>query len=285
MKKMMFTLITMLTIATSASAMSYERAREEALFLTDKMAYELNLSDAQYEAAFEINLDYLMGVTSVDDVYGIYWERRNRDLNYILYSWQWDLFRAASYFLRPLYWDAGYWHFAVYARYPHRNHFYYGRPHFYTSYRGGHSWRSNGGHSYYEHHRDHFRPNVDRHQHVGMRDGRNGHGNFSPVRGNHHNPTTTHHNSTTSHHNSTTSHHNSTTSHHNSTTSHHNSTTTHHNSTPVRSHTDVNRSGHHSGNISTRSSSAVGHNMGTTHAGSTSRHGTVGGSSRMSGRK
>ena len=28
-------------------AMSYERAREEALYLTDKMAYELNLNDQQ----------------------------------------------------------------------------------------------------------------------------------------------------------------------------------------------------------------------------------------------
>ena len=39
MKKMMFTLIAMLTIAVSANAMSYEQARNEALFLTDNMAY------------------------------------------------------------------------------------------------------------------------------------------------------------------------------------------------------------------------------------------------------
>ncbi len=172
MKKMMFTLIAMLTIAASANAMSYEQARNEALFLTDKMAYELNLSDAQYEAAYEINLDYLMGVTSQYDVFGPYWERRNLDLSYILFSWQWDLFRAATYFYRPLVWDAGYWHFSVYARYPHRDYFYFGRPHFYVSYRGGHSWRMNGGRSYYEHHRDHYRPgNPRRDEHFGMRSG------------------------------------------------------------------------------------------------------------------
>ena len=107
------------------------------------MAYELNLTDAQYEAAYEINLDYLMSVATVDDVFGVYWERRNLDLNYILYSWQWDAFRAATYFYRPLYWDAGYWHFGIYARYPHRDYFYFGRPHFYNTYRGGHSWRMN----------------------------------------------------------------------------------------------------------------------------------------------
>jgi hypothetical protein len=155
--------------------MSYERAREEALFLTDKMAYELNLTNAQYEAAYEINLDYLMGVTSRYDVFGAYWERRNMDLQFILYTWQWEAFRAATYFWRPLYWEAGYWHFGVYARYPRRDYFYFGRPHFYVSYRGGHSWRMNGGRSYYEHHRDHFRPHGDQHRdrHVGMRDGWN----------------------------------------------------------------------------------------------------------------
>ena len=44
------------TIATSAHSMSYEQARAQALFLTDKMAYELNLTEEQYEAAFENKL-------------------------------------------------------------------------------------------------------------------------------------------------------------------------------------------------------------------------------------
>ena len=168
---MIITLFAMLTMAVQTTvAMSYEQARNEALFLTDKMAYELNLSDAQYEAAYEINLDYLMSVTGYNDVNGICWERRNADLRYILYSWQWDAFCAATYFFRPLYWDAGYWHFGVYARYPHRDHFYFGRPHFYASYRGGHSWRMNGGRSFYEHRRDYFRPgHVDHNHHIGMR--------------------------------------------------------------------------------------------------------------------
>lgn len=169
MKKMLFILVSMLTIAVSANAMSYERARNEALFLTDKMAYELNLTDAQYEAAYEINLDYLMGVSSRYDVFGTCWERRNIDLEYILYRWQWDLYRAATYFYRPLYWNAGYWHFRIYTHYPHRDYFYFGRPHFYASYRGGHSWRHNGGRSYYEGRHDHYRPHHSREQHVGMR--------------------------------------------------------------------------------------------------------------------
>ena len=169
MKKMLFTLVSLLTIAATANAMSYEQARNEALFLTDKMAYELNLNDAQYEAAYEINLDYLMGVTSYNNVYGPYWERRNLDLSYILYQWQWDLYRAANYFYRPLYWEAGRWHFGIYIHYPRRDYFYFGRPHFYATYRGGHSWHHNGGRSWYEGHHTHFRPVTHRDHHVGMR--------------------------------------------------------------------------------------------------------------------
>ena len=167
MKKILMAIVALMTFTASAHAMSYEQARREALFLTDKMAYELNLSDAQYDAAYEINLDYLMGVTSVDDVYGDYWTRRNLDLSYILLDWQWNAFRAASYFFRPLYWNAGCWHFGIYARYPRRSFYYFARPTVYVSYRGGHCWRMNGGHSYYHNHSSHFR---NHHANNGMRD-------------------------------------------------------------------------------------------------------------------
>ena len=183
MKKMFFALMMMLTATVSANAMSYEQARNEALFLTDKMAYELNLTDEQYEAAYEINLDYLMGVTSRYDVYGTYWERRNLDLSYILLDWQWNAFIAASYFYRPLYWDAGYWHFGIYARYPHRDYFYFGRPHFYHSYHGAHAWHRIGGHGYYHGHREHF--HAPHREHIGMHDRWN-RGDF---RGNRHSST------------------------------------------------------------------------------------------------
>ena len=168
MKKMMMTLIATLTMTVSVNAMSFEQARNEALFLTDKMAYELNLTDEQYEACYEINLDYLMGVTGRADVFGTYWERRNLDLSYILYDWQWQAYIAATYFYRPLYWEAGYCHFGIYARYPHRDYFYFGRPAFYATYRGGHAWHIHGSHGYYYEHREHFR--APRREHVGMHD-------------------------------------------------------------------------------------------------------------------
>lgn len=172
MKKFLFTIITMLSFTLSAKSMGYEQARNEALFLTDKMAYELNLTADQYEAAYEINLDYLMGVTGRNDVFGTYWERRNLDMSYILFDWQWSAFQAASYFFRPLYWEAGCWHFGIYARYPRRHYLYFGRPAFYASYRGGHSWRMNGGRSYYHGRREHFIHTGSR-NHGGMRDGWN----------------------------------------------------------------------------------------------------------------
>jgi hypothetical protein len=183
MKKMFFALMMLLTAAVPANAMSYEQARNEALFLTDKMAYELNLTDEQYEACYEINLDYLMGVTSRTDVFGTYWERRNLDLSYILLDWQWNAFIAASYFYRPLYWEAGYWHFGIYARYPYRDYFYFGRPHFYNTYHGAHAWHRVGGRGYYHGHSNHFR--APHREHFGMHDRWN-RGDF---RGNRHSST------------------------------------------------------------------------------------------------
>ena len=172
MKKFILAMVTLFTMTVStASAMSYEQARQQALFLTDKMAYELNLTDDQYEAAYEVNLDYLMGVNTYD-LYGAYWRQRNADLSYILLDWQYRAFLNATYFYRPLYWNGGYWHFGIYARYPRRDYFFFGRPHFYTVYRGGHSWHRNGGRSWYSG-RTYGRPHPDGGPRMGMRDGFN----------------------------------------------------------------------------------------------------------------
>ena len=173
MKRMIIALVAMFMMTfTTASAMSYEQARQQALFLTDKMAYELNLTEDQYEAAYEVNLDYLMSVDTYDDLYGAYWRQRNMDLSYILLDWQYRTYLNATYFYRPLYWNAGYWHFGIYARYPRRDYFYFGRPHFYVSYRGGHSWRVNGNRSWY-YGRSFGGPHPAGYQRVGMRDGFN----------------------------------------------------------------------------------------------------------------
>ena len=135
MKKMM-TLAVMMVMTISANAMSYTATKNEALFLSDKMAWELNLTDAQYEAVYEINLDYLMSVDSRADVFGIWWDRRNADLRFVLNSWQYDKYVALSHFYRPVAWKAGGWTFAVYSHYD-RGHFYKARPTVFVTYRGG----------------------------------------------------------------------------------------------------------------------------------------------------
>ena len=179
MKKTIMIMVTLLAIATTTKAMTYAQAREQALFLTDKMAYELNLTEEQYEAAYEINFDYLMQIRGTGNVYAAPWRQRNIDLSYILYDWQYAAYEAASYFFRPVFWNDGYWHFSIYSHYPHRTHFYFPRPAAYVSYRGTHSWHRNSGRSWYVNRVNHYRPAIsDRRTYSGMRDGRRNNGNY-----------------------------------------------------------------------------------------------------------
>ncbi len=132
----MMILAMMMVMTISANAMSYNAAKNEALFLSDKMAYELNLTAAQYEAVYEINLDYLMSLNGNADVFGIWWDRRNADLHFVLNTWQFDKYVALSHFYRPVAWHAGGWTFAVYAHYD-RGRFFNAHPKVFVTYRGG----------------------------------------------------------------------------------------------------------------------------------------------------
>lgn len=138
MKKYIATLMLSFCSILAANAMSYEMAREHALYLTDKMAYELNLNDEQYNYCYEINLDYLMNVNTANDVYGPWLTYRNADIRNILYDWQYALFIAADYFFRPVSWLHGAWYYPIYRHYA-PTHFFYTRPRVFFEYRGGHS--------------------------------------------------------------------------------------------------------------------------------------------------
>ena len=135
MKKMMI-MAMMMVMTIAANAMSYTEAKNEALFLSDKMAYELNLTDAQYDAVYEINLDYLMSLNGHGDVFGIWWDRRNADLRYVLNAWQYEKYVTLGHFYRPVAWKTGSWTFAVYSHYD-RGHFYKARPTVFVTYKGG----------------------------------------------------------------------------------------------------------------------------------------------------
>lgn len=136
MKKTLIPLTLLLALAMQASAMSYSKAKEQALFLADKMAYELGLSDDQYNAVYEINLDYFMCIDSQDDVLGSYWDRRNTDLGYVLTVAQYALYKAASYFYKPVEYSAGSLVYAIYQKYT-KKRYYNEAPAVYETYQGG----------------------------------------------------------------------------------------------------------------------------------------------------
>ena len=134
--KKMFTLALLMAMTITANAMSYTTAKSEALFLSDKMAYELNLTPAQYEAVYEINLDYLLCIDNRADVFGPWWNRRNADLRYVLSAWQYDKYVSLAHFYRPVSWHHSDWRFAIYAHYGH-DRFFNHHPGAHATYRGG----------------------------------------------------------------------------------------------------------------------------------------------------
>ena len=162
MKRFTLSIIAILMIALQANAMSLSQARNEARFLTDKMYYELDLTEAQYNYVYEINFDYFYDLNHYRDAYGYLWNRRNEDLGYVLDRWQYNHYIAIEYFYRPVAWVANAWSFVIYRHY--RNDlFFYGTPHHYTTYIGSHGWRINGGRSYFRTHRYHMPVN---HRHI-----------------------------------------------------------------------------------------------------------------------
>ena len=134
MKKLMI-LALMMVMTVTANAIVYKDARKEALFLSDKMAYELSLTTDQYEAVYEINLDYLLCLEVEGDLFGTCWERRNDALHLVLSGWQYEKFLALEYFYRPVRWVDDAWVFAIYDHYK-RSRFFFDRPRAYKAYKG-----------------------------------------------------------------------------------------------------------------------------------------------------
>ena len=134
--KKLFLLLLLSILTLGARAMSFEEAQRHALFLSDKMAYELGLTARQYEEVYQINLDYLLFVEP-GSVYGNWWRSRNAELRRILTSVQYAEYERTYHFYRPVHWRDGAWHYGVYGYYTDRTVFYRERPRIYHSYRGG----------------------------------------------------------------------------------------------------------------------------------------------------
>jgi hypothetical protein len=136
MKRVLLSLLLVLTGSLAANALNYDDARERAWFLTDKMAYELNLTPEQYDMAYQVNLEYFLNIRTASDCTGRYWTYRNADLRYILFDWQYELYTSLEYFYRPIRWITSGWRFAIFDRY-RSGYYYYNRPTVYVSYKGG----------------------------------------------------------------------------------------------------------------------------------------------------
>lgn len=141
MKRVLMTLMVAVAFATTAVAMSFSSAREQALYLTDKMAYELYLTDDQYNACYEINLDYMMCVDRESDIFGYYWNRRNTELGYVLSHGQYVLYTQLEYFYRPISWRNRSFYFSIYDRYYTKRYF-RSAPYVYSTYKGGNRYYS-----------------------------------------------------------------------------------------------------------------------------------------------
>ncbi len=149
MKKLLVTMAVAITGVVQALALTPSGIRENARFLTDRMAYELNLTPMQYEDCYEINYDFIYAINPIMDevVYGYpeaidiyynYLDYRNEDLRWIMNEAQYMAFMSLDYFFRPIYTYAGNWLFRVFQIYTNTRYFYYDPPRIYHSYAGAH---------------------------------------------------------------------------------------------------------------------------------------------------
>ena len=139
-------MVALLTLGAAASAMSYKTARDQAFFLTDKMAYELGLSYDQYNAVYEINIDYIMCVDTFDDLFGTFWTRRNNELRFVLTPAQYNYYMQLDYFYRPISWENRKFVFTIYTRY-HKDRFFNAAPPGYQVYKGSNRYFDHSAYS------------------------------------------------------------------------------------------------------------------------------------------
>jgi hypothetical protein len=162
-------MLLMLAVSIPTSAMSMSKVRENARFLTDRMAYELNLTPMQYDDVYEVNFDFIDNVRHImNDVvrgrdyavdrYYEFLDYRNDDLRWILSASQYRRFMGVEYFYRPIYTTANNWLFRIYKVYHDVKHFYFDKPHHYRTYKGGHHRKHYGNVSFYKNHRkEHYK--------------------------------------------------------------------------------------------------------------------------------
>ena len=123
MKRTLLAIVAAFLMMTSAYAQRLANVRAEATLITDKMVLELGLSKAQRNGILNINLNYLNGIRSYRDIDSYGWECRNRELRRMLTARQWQRFKEAYYFYRPIEWRDDVYVHNIYHKYPkHHKH-------------------------------------------------------------------------------------------------------------------------------------------------------------------
>ena len=139
-------MIMLTSLAASAQPMSVYAMRNNARFLTDRMAYTLGLSAALIDDLYYINDDNICGVNDYLDAvalgyrYDDYMEivyARDYALRRLLTERQWALLMTYDYFYRPIAFNNHRWSFSIYLHDRRMDHFFYAPPRRFNDYRGG----------------------------------------------------------------------------------------------------------------------------------------------------
>ena len=139
-------MIMLTSLAASAQPMSVYAMRNNARFLTDRMAYTLGLSAALIDDLYYINYDYICGVNDYLDAvalgyrYDDYMEivyARDYALRRLLTERQWALLMTYDYFYRPIAFNNHRWSFSIYLHDRRMDHFFYAPPRRFNDYHGG----------------------------------------------------------------------------------------------------------------------------------------------------
>jgi len=146
-------------VSLNMMALSNSKIRQHARFLSDRMAYELDLNASQYDDVYEINYDFIYQadkimddvvdgyIEAIDDYYQLL-DDRNDDLRYVLKKSRYQKYRDNEYFWRPIYVYQNSWYFRIYKIYNNNSFFYFDRPAGYYNYSGSHG-RKNYSKGYY----------------------------------------------------------------------------------------------------------------------------------------
>ena len=136
----------MCTVGVGAQPMSDAALRDNARYLTDRMAHDLALGAGLLDDLYCINYDYIYGVNDyLDDVavgyrlddYNAVLAARDLALQRLLTPAQWAALVAIDYFWRPICFASRRWFFGIYHYLPFTGHWYFHAPSPYAHYRGG----------------------------------------------------------------------------------------------------------------------------------------------------